>query len=51
MTDDRTSFTKDDLNSIITELENTIQRSQLLASQTNHVNTLQTKQIGLFNYS
>ncbi|CAF4563721.1 unnamed protein product [Rotaria socialis] len=45
MTEDRTSFTEDDLNSIIKEFENTIQRSQLLASRTNHINTLQTKQI------
>ncbi|CAF3865821.1 unnamed protein product [Rotaria magnacalcarata] len=45
MTDDRTSLTKDDLNSIIKEFENTIQRSQLLASRTNHINRLQTKQI------
>jgi hypothetical protein len=41
----------DDLNSIINELENTMQRSQILASHANHINRLQTKQIGLFYYS
>ncbi|CAF0889501.1 unnamed protein product [Rotaria sordida] len=45
MTDNSMSFTKDNFNSIIEELENTMQRSQLLASQAHHINTLQTKQI------
>ncbi|CAF1277499.1 unnamed protein product [Adineta steineri] len=40
-----TSFSRDDFNSLINELENTMQRSQILVSQTNHINTLQTKQI------
>jgi hypothetical protein len=48
MTRDPTSFSKNDFNSLIKELENTTQRSQILASEANHINTLQTKQIGLF---
>ncbi len=48
MTHDPTSFSKDDFNSLIKELENTTQRAQILASEANHVNKLQTKQIGLF---
>lgn len=49
--DDQTSFTKNEFNSIIKELENTMEQSQLLASQANQINTLQTKKLGLFNYS
>lgn len=39
------------LNSVFNEFENTIQRSQKIASQANHINRLQTKQLGLFDYS
>jgi hypothetical protein len=39
------------LNSVFNEFENTIQRSQKIASQANHINILQTKQLGLFDYS
>jgi len=34
---------KDDLNSIIKELENTMERSQIIASQANYINRFQTK--------
>ena len=37
------------LNSVFNEFENTIQRSQRIASQTNHINRLQTKELGLFD--
>jgi hypothetical protein len=40
-----------DLNSVFNEFENTIQRSQRIASQANHVNRLQTNKLGLFDYS
>lgn len=48
MTDDRKSFTYDDFNSAIEELDNTMQRSRLLATQASHFNSLQTRHIGLF---
>jgi hypothetical protein len=51
MTHDPTSFSKEDVDLIMKELENTMTRSQILASQANHINVLQTKQTGLFCYS
>ncbi|CAF3469973.1 unnamed protein product [Rotaria sp. Silwood1] len=45
MSENPISFTKDDFNSIVKELENSMQRTKLLASQAHHINTLQTKQI------
>ncbi len=39
------------LNSVFNEFENTVQRSQRIASQVNHINSLQTKQLGLLDYS
>ncbi len=39
------------LNFVFNEFENTVQRSQRIASQANHINSLQTKQLGLFDYS
>ena len=36
----------ENLNDIINQFENTLERSQKLASQTNRLNKLQTKQIG-----
>jgi hypothetical protein len=46
MTNDPNSFDKNQFNSIIKGLEDSVQRSQILAVKVNHLNTLQTKQIG-----
>jgi hypothetical protein len=50
MSHDPTSFQKDELNSLIKQFENSIQRSQILASQTDHINKLQTQQISKLIY-
>ena len=35
-----------DLNAVINQFENTVQRSQILASQAHQTSRLQTKQLG-----
>jgi hypothetical protein len=50
MPNDSTTFEKENFNSAIKEFENSIQRSQILVSQINHINTLQTKQISKLIY-
>ena len=50
MSHDLTSFQKDDFSSLIKQFDDSVQRSQILASQTDHINKLQTQQISKLIY-